>query len=228
MLALNRARGFLHRRFVERIRIMPHITRQERGADRRAQNSIAISFSARRLARVKVGRRPRSPRARGSRAAECHSTRAASFPPGSRTRSQNSRPGQARARPHRCGPSLEAVHFRRSNVQWLRRARPGPSAAGLHLPAGKIGAIIRKNQSEITHVLFRILGCMGNIIVTYNTAVSPQKARRRVSYTISLTINLFAIKLFATKKLGTLSFPPSPIGRPEEKIARNSCLPPCV
>jgi hypothetical protein len=34
---------------------------------------------------------------------------------------------------------------------------------------------------------------MGNIIVSYKPAASSQKARRRVSYTISLTINLFAI-----------------------------------
>jgi hypothetical protein len=54
---------------------------------------------------------------------------------------------------------------------------------------------------------------MGNIIVSYKPAASSQKARRRVSYTISLKLNLFAIQLFATKVLGTLSFPPSPIGR---------------
>ena len=54
---------------------------------------------------------------------------------------------------------------------------------------------------------------MGNIILTYKPDASAQKARRRVSYTISLTINLFAIKLLATEVLGTLSFPPSSIGR---------------
>jgi hypothetical protein len=68
------------------------------------------------------------------------------------------------------------------------------SPAGLHLPAGKIGAVIRKDQSEITHILFRVLSCP-NIIVTVYKALLPESRnlRRCVSYTISLTTNLLTI-----------------------------------
>jgi hypothetical protein len=63
--------------------------------------------------------------------------------------------------------------------------------AGLHLPASELGAVIRKGQSEITHILFRVLSCL-NIIVTVYKALLPgsRKVRRRVSYTISLTSNI--------------------------------------
>ncbi len=62
--------------------------------------------------------------------------------------------------------------------------------AGLHLPAGEIGAVIRKDQSEIAHILFRVLSCL-SIIVTVYKVLPPgtRKVRRCVSYTISLTSN---------------------------------------
>ena len=59
------------------------------------------------------------------------------------------------------------------------------SPAGLYLPAGEVGAIIRKNQFEIAHVFFRVLSCAGTIV-----SICPvgryQRARRSVRYTILL------------------------------------------
>src|ERR1035438_8712788 len=71
-------------------------------------------------------------------------------------------------------------------------------AAGLHLPAGEFGAVIRKDHFKIAHDLFRVL-CRLNIIVLICqhlvcNVLAPASRRlpRSVSYTISLTANLIS------------------------------------
>ncbi len=56
VLAHHHVSSCNHYRFFQRIWIMPHIPRQKRWADGSAVNAIAISFGARRLARVELGR----------------------------------------------------------------------------------------------------------------------------------------------------------------------------
>ncbi len=56
VFADDHAGGCDHRRFLQRIRIMPHIARQKRRADRTSVNAVAIRLGARRLARVEFGR----------------------------------------------------------------------------------------------------------------------------------------------------------------------------
>ena len=78
--------------------------------------------------------------------------------------------------------------------------------AGLHLPAGEIGAVIREGQSEITHILFRVLSCL-SIIVTVYKALLPESrnSRRCVSYTISLTSN-FTDDQFYLRSMKKIAF----------------------
>lgn len=62
--------------------------------------------------------------------------------------------------------------------------------AGLHLPTGELGTVIRKDQSEIAHDLFRVLSCLNIIVTVYKALLLPSRnVRRRVGYTIALTIN---------------------------------------
>jgi hypothetical protein len=44
--------------------------------------------------------------------------------------------------------------------------------AGLHLPAGEIGTVIRKDQSEISHVLFGVLRRLSLIVNCYDSICS--------------------------------------------------------
>ncbi len=207
MFAHDHASGRNHRRLLQRIRVMPHIPRQKRRTDRGAIHAIAIGFGARRLAGVKLGRglghlqhayRRRQNVVQGAR------------PIFSRNRGRSTETGRLGQRVHaRVGAAgaLRQHMFpaQACNRRGQRALHGRPS--GLHLPAEEVRAIVRKDEFEIAHVLFRVLSCPRIAIGIYTVLPLPwRNARRRVSYTSLLTID-FANDRYYLRSVKKFAFP---------------------
>ncbi len=169
---------------------MPHIARQKRRTDCSAVHAIAISLGSRRLARVELGRGlghlQHPDRSRQNMVQRRH-------PVFERNRRRGPKARDLGQRVHtRIGPARPlGQHIfpaQASNSRGQRALQGRP--AGLHLPACELGAVIRKDESEIAHVVFRVLSCPSIFVGIRKVLLPPsRKVRGRVSYTSSLTTN---------------------------------------
>ena len=86
---------------------------------------------------------------------------------------------------------------------------------------GEIRAVIRKGQSEITHILFRVLSHPSIIVIVYKPLLPESRNLRRcVSYTISLTIN-FTWDQFYLRSMKKIAFAQRP--KNKKRTAKKSC-----
>lgn len=156
MLANDHIAGRDHRFFVERIGVMPHVSRQERRTNRTAMNPVAIGLRSRRFARMKAKsglghfQHPYRWRQNMIQCLRPVFGGNAGCSLKGRDLGQRMNPGIGAARS--LGQYIFATQTSNSRSQCALNGRE----PGLHLPASKLGAVIRKDQFEIAHALFRV------------------------------------------------------------------------
>src|SRR5208283_2297838 len=205
---------------------MPHIPRQKRRAYLCAVNAIAICLPARRLTRVEfrrnLGHLQHSNRSRKNIVQSPHPVLGRDRGCGRETRNLRQRVHAGVGAAGTLGQYIFSTQS--SNGRGKRALDRCP--AGLHLPSGKIGAIIREDQSEITHVAYRILARWQHQLSIFEALPPPSQERGPAS---DILFHLQSIYLRSLLTLnGKDCFSPTTQKEFHRKIARNSCPSFCV